>query len=272
MKSKSLWIFIAIFIVLAVIFAFSDLAISQTVANTDSGWASFLEHYGQLPGAMVGFLSGSTLLALYSVKKNFKSIAGVIGLGFLTLLAGIMFWLDALGAQAGETDPVLAVILGVVMMGLGQLILRRISREKLAEYKPAAKVGLSLMFIAGIITVWLFKIPWGRWTYRDILDAGDLSLFSPWYLPQGINGHHSFFSGHTALSFAVLPVVLLFRENKRNYIIAWILVFAWGMLGAFSRVVIGAHFASDVLFGGGQTLLWFWLLSKRFLTGQKIES
>lgn len=265
MKNKTLLISVAIFIVLAVVFAFTDLAISEAVADPQLGWAHFMELYDQLPGAFVGFLGGSVLLALYKTEKTFKSIAGVIGLGFLALLAGVMFWLDALGAQGGETNPLLALIFGVVMFVLGQVIFRRVPDDRLAEYKPTAKVALTLMFVAGIITVWVFKIPWGRWTYRDILEAGDLSLFTPWYLPQGVNGHQSFFSGHTALSFAVLPVVLLFKNNKRNYTIAWILVFAWGLLGAASRVAIGAHFASDVLFGGGQTLLWFWILRKRFL-------
>jgi membrane-associated phospholipid phosphatase len=41
----------------------------------------------------------------------------------------------------------------------------------------------------------------------------------------------------------------------------------WGVIGALSRVVIGAHFASDTLFGAGQTLLWFWFLKNKFVKG-----
>ena len=271
MKNKNLWISVAVFVILAVIFAFTDLAISQGYADPQSGWANFLELYGQLPGAFVGFLGGSALLALYKVEKSFKSVSGVIGLFILTLFTSLMFWGDVLGAQAllEKTNPIPPLGLGILMLIIVQVILRRLPEGSLEEYKPAAKVALTLIFVAGLITVWSIKIPWGRWTYRDMLEFGDLSLFTPWYLPQGNNGHHSFISGHTALSFCALPIVLLFRNNKKQYTIAWVLALAWGVLGALSRVKIGAHFPSDVLFGGGQTILWFWILKNKFF---KIDS
>jgi membrane-associated phospholipid phosphatase len=268
MKINPLWISIIVFATLAILFAFTDLPIMQKVANPESGWAHFMELYGQLPGALVGFMGGSVLFALYKVQKNFKSIAGVIGLSILVLFTSFGFWMDALGAQGGDMNPLMALGLGIVMLIVVQIILRRLPKEHLAHYIPVAQVAFILLFVAGIITVWAIKIPWGRWTYRDMLEVGDLTLFTPWYLPQGNNGHHSFISGHTAIAFCVLPVVLLFRDNKRHYQIAWILALAWGVIGAISRVAIGAHFPSDVLFGGGQTLLWFWILQNKFSSGR----
>ena len=266
MKNKYLKISVATFVSLAVIFAFTDLAISQGYADPQSGWANFLELYGQLPGAFMGFLGGSTLLASYKAEKDFKSIISVIGVFILTLFTSLMFWGDVFGAQAllEETNPIPPLGLGLLMLILTQVFLRRIPANQLGEYKAAAKVALTLIFVAGLLSVWSIKIPWGRWTYRDMLEIGDLSLFSPWYLPQGNNGHHSFISGHTALSFCVLPVVLLFKKNKRQFTIAWVLALTWGVIGAISRVKIGAHFPSDVLFGGGQTLLWFWVLRNKY--------
>jgi len=266
MKNKKLWISIAAFISLAMIFASTDLAISQGFADPQSGWANFLELYGQLPGAFMGFLGGSTLLASYKAEKDFKSIISVIGVFILTLFTSLMFWGDIFGAQAllEETNPLPPLGLGLLMLVLTQVILRRMPADQLEEYKAAAKVALTLIFVAGLITVWPIKISWGRWTYRDMLEIGDLSLFTPWYLPQGNTGHHSFISGHTALSFCVLPIVLLFKKNKRQFTIAWVLALTWGVIGAISRVKIGAHFPSDVLFGGGQTLLWFWVLRNKY--------
>ena len=271
MKNKTLWISVVLFVVLAVVFAFTDLGISKSYADPQSGWANFLELYGQLPGAFVGFLGGSALLALYKVEKNFKSISGMIGLFILTFFTSMMFWGDALGVQAllEEINPIPPLGLGFLMLIIVQVVLRRLPEDSLKQYKPAAKVALTLIFVAGLISVWSIKIPWGRWTYRDMLEIGDLSLFTPWYLPQGNNGHHSFFSGHTALSFCVLPIVLLFKKKKNQYTIAWVLALAWGVLGALSRVKIGAHFPSDVLFGGGETLLWFWILQQKFLPNSK---
>ena len=67
------------------------------------------------------------------------------------------------------------------------------------------------------------------------------------------------------MAFLILPVVVLFRENDKQYQTAWILVMLWGIAGAMSRVAIGAHFPSDVLFGGGETIFWFMLLKQRVL-------
>lgn len=266
MKNKALWISVTVFVLLAVIFAFTDWQISQALYNPESGRAHFLEGYGQLPGSFLGFISGSILLRTYRTEKNAKSILGVIGLFLATAFAGLGFFGDAFGAQTGA-ELNIPLILGVALAALilVQVILRHFPLETVSQYKNAAKVGLMLMFVAGFVTVWAIKIPWGRWTYRDILDAGNTALFTPWYLPQGSNGHHSFISGHTALSFVAMGYILFLKKgsNTRNILLPVLLL--WGIVGALSRVVIGAHFASDTLFGAGQTLLWFWLLKNKFV-------
>ena len=266
LKNKSLWTSIAVFGILALIFAFSDLAISENFATPQSKWAYFMEAYGQLPGMLIAFLGSNILLRLMRLEKTFKSITSTIDLFILTAFMGIIFWVNALGQQVGqEVDYLLVLGLSIVLLITIQVWFHRIPDENMQEYKVFGQIAISLFFLAGVITVWGIKIPWGRWTFRDMMKFGDLSLYTPWYLPQGNNGHHSFFSGHTALAFCVLPVVLFFRKNKTQYTIAWILVMLWGGIMAISRVKIGAHFPSDVLFGGGQTILWFWLLKKKFL-------
>jgi len=257
-------ILLIVWAVLAIVFAFTDWQISQTLYNPEAGWSHFLEAYGQLPGSFLGILSGSILLRTYKTQKNTKSILGVIGLTLLTVLATFSFSADAFGAQADTSQinilPIIGLSLAILI--ISQLILHRFSFEAVSQYKTAARVGLSLLIIAGFATVWLFKIPWGRWTYRDILAAGNNALFTPWYLPQGINGHHSFFSGHTSLSFTVIGYINFVKKNTVTRKILLGILLLWGIVGGLSRIVIGAHFASDVLFGAGQTLLWFLLLSK----------
>lgn len=265
MKNKGLWISVAIFALLALIFAFTDWQISQVLYNPKAAWAHFLEAYGQLPGSLLGFISGSILLRTYRTEKNAKSILGVIGLFILTAFAGLGFFADMFGAQTGAKLNI-PLILGIalVVLILLQVILRRFSLKTVSQYKNAAKVGLTMMFVAGFLTVWAIKIPWGRWTYRDILEAGNTALFTPWYLPQGNNGHHSFISGHTALSFVVIGYILFLKKGSSARHIVLAVLVLWGIVGAFSRVVIGAHFASDTLFGAGETLLWFWFLRNTF--------
>jgi membrane-associated phospholipid phosphatase len=265
MKNKVFWLSAAVFAVLALIFAFTDLQIAQAIYNPASNYGYLVEAYGQIPGSIVAFVCGSILLRLYKVEKKVGSIAGVIGLCILVAFTSLMILADAFGAQIdAHLNVPLIFGLAVLLVIVAQVILRRFPADTLAQFKPAAKVGLTLLFVAGLITVWLIKIPWGRWTYRDIIGAGDLSLFSPWYLPQGNNGHHSFFSGHTAYGFVVLSIILFFKKQSRARKNAMILALLWGLIVAFGRVVYGAHFASDVLFGAGETLLWFWIFRNKF--------
>ncbi|MFC1878705.1 phosphatase PAP2 family protein [Chloroflexota bacterium] len=270
MKNIMLWISAVVFVILAIIFAFTDLPIMLKVGNPGSGWGRFMQAYGQLPGMLVGFFGGSILLRLTKPGKSFRSVGTAVGFFILTTFLAFGFWGDALGQQIdAEVNYLLVLGLGVISLLIVQVWFRRIPDQTMQRYKVFGQIAVLLFFLAGLITVWSIKIPWGRWTYRDMLEVGDLSIFTPWYLPQGNNGHHSFISGHTALAFCVLPVVLLFKENKKHYQIAWTLALIWGVIGAISRVAIGAHFPSDVLFGGGQTLLWFWKLRQNFLTDSK---
>jgi membrane-associated phospholipid phosphatase len=235
----------------------------ETRTPVFAGWAKFLEAYGQIPGGLVAFGCGTILLRLYKPQKQFGSILGLIGLYLVTFLAAFMALMDLFGAQIhAKLYMPLILVVALVLLALARVTLSRIPAEKLAQFKPAAKVGLTLMFVAGVLTVWAFKIPWGRWTYRDLIAEGNISLYTPWYLPQGNNGHNSFFSGHAAMFFSMFPIILFFKKGTTGRKVALALVFLWGLIGALSRVVIGAHFASDVLFGAGGTLLWFLLMSK----------
>ena len=56
MKNKGLWIGVAIFAALAILFAFADWQISQALYTPIAGWAHLMESYGQLPGSFLASL------------------------------------------------------------------------------------------------------------------------------------------------------------------------------------------------------------------------
>jgi membrane-associated phospholipid phosphatase len=123
-------------------------------------------------------------------------------------------------------------------------------------------VALGLPYLASVITVWAIKIPWGRWTPRDITAVGDPGLFSPWYLPQGANGHYSFVSGHTSFACAVIAIVLIVATTRRALSVGLLACLAWVVIVATSRVVLGAHYPSDTVFAAVITFLWAFLLAR----------
>jgi len=113
-----------------------------------------------------------------------------------------------------------------------------------------------VIFIQGV------KYFWGRVRFRE-LDAA-FSQFTPWYLPQGITGFDSFPSGHAAMGWMLLALLILLA-NKKQWVkySVFILISLWGVTLALSRVVIGAHYASDVLFGSAVIAFWYLFFIRR---------
>ena len=71
---RIIYLLIIIWSVLAGYLAFSDLQISNSIVNTNTGWALFLEKYGELPGLTVIIVG----IFLYSQRMNINSKAILI--------------------------------------------------------------------------------------------------------------------------------------------------------------------------------------------------
>ncbi len=256
------WAGLALFAGLAALFAAFDESISQAVRTTDAGWAHALEMYGQLPGVLVGILGAVILLRLAVPPRGARGWLGLLLVGLLLLLSSLQVALELGAHTAGHTDVHRTLAVGIPVAMVALLISRWVPIEWAEAARPAAVVALALPYVAAVVTVWAIKIPWGRWTPRDIAAAGDPSLFSPWYLPQGTTGHYAFISGHTSFAFVVVALVLLFARSRRAFTTGLLLCLAWGVVGAAGRVVLGAHFPSDTLFAAAITVVWVVLLAR----------
>jgi membrane-associated phospholipid phosphatase len=124
-----------------------------------------------------------------------------------------------------------------------------------------------MAFIGYLICIQLVKIFWGRVRFRD-LDALH-SNFTNWYLPNGITGHESFPSGHAAMAWMLLPLIILLpKKNKIAIIFTVGVITVWGIAVPLSRLVIGAHYASDVLFGSFIVIISFLVFVEKYLSGK----
>ena len=266
-EKKQLALLIFVWALLAVVFSFYDLKISIRLYDPDSAWAYMLEAYGQIPGLIVALLGGSVLLRLRGWKPGWKEILLNLFYGLFTLLAALVIWADLQGVQVGDEISVgLTIALGVLTVTALQVLLRFIPHERLLRFEKPARVAVLLYVFAPLLTTWFFKFLWGRVTFREL--ASGYTDFTPWYLPQGYTGHRSFISGHTGFAWLVLPLTLLATKGTRAYYLVWVGVLLWGISVAVSRVVIGAHFASDVLFATGISFLWFFALRHLIMKGK----
>ncbi|MBS6373138.1 MAG: phosphatase PAP2 family protein [Erysipelotrichaceae bacterium] len=75
------------------------------------------------------------------------------------------------------------------------------------------------------------------------------AAFTPWYLPQGVNGNKSFPSGHTTAASITLCLFALPLFTKKR-LSSWqtMLAVLSPIMMALSRMIMGAHYLSDTVF------------------------
>lgn len=262
MLRKNKLIYSAIVVAL-IIFAFTDLQISLFLFGKAQGFGHFFENYGEMPMAYIGTFSAAAMII---TSKNKRSLANV-GFGFLFILNGAMA--AALpGLNAKLPVPVIVGIFIFVMVS-SYWLATQVNPRYHEKLRKIAIIGLILGLGATLI-VNLIKVGWGRERFRHMVDP--LSQFTPWYLPQGLassNEFMSFPSGHSAngaviLWITLLPLITDRLKKAPLEIFAWV----WTIATMISRIVVGAHFASDVTMGMAITFSLFLLLKRRYLKGE----
>lgn len=110
---------------------------------------------------------------------------------------------------------------------------------------PIAFVLLALMLGPGLLTHQGFKDNWGRARPRNVVEFGGQAQFTPALQPSDqCKRNCSFVSGHAAMSY--FPIVIAFVRRRQRRI--WLTVGALtGLLIGWTRVMVGAHFVSDIL-------------------------
>ena len=112
----------------------------------------------------------------------------------------------------------------------------------------------------------LIKTPVGRMRYRAMNELGDFSYFTPWYQISDAktllkdtytlkDAFKSFPSGHTfsaGISYVLICIPYVFEKfnTKKWKVIFYLIPICYTGLVATFRIVVGAHYLSDVLFGG----------------------
>jgi membrane-associated phospholipid phosphatase len=251
-----------VWIILAVIFCIYDLDISKQLVNQNSGWAQFLQDYGMIPGILV-ILSG--IFIYYSLIKKQSGIWPYFQkVVFFLVSSGLIFYLfDILLGQTVSDHLIIFLSISFAINIIILIVLHSKAEVQNVIAIRFAKVVVAVALFGYVICIQIVKYLWGRVRFRE-LDAA-FSQFSPWYLPQGFTGFDSFPSGHAAMGWLLLPLLILL-VNKKPWIrySVLILILIWAVILAASRVVIGAHFASDVLFGSFFIIMTFVILKKRF--------
>jgi len=170
-------------------------------------------------------------VALLMLGTVICTVAGFVWLDELIFLRlrsydiGAWHWLDILGKWP--------IVLGwaVVLFGISRFL--RENKFQMA-FGNATLAIIIAMFVTGLL-----KISFGRMR-PNMFEALGITEFRPFSLS---NTFHSFPSGHTAAALALLVSLGIVFPKCR--IITWTL----SVLVAISRIAIGSHWPSDVVFG-----------------------
>lgn len=209
--------------------------------------------------------------------KTLLLILGVCGnvgayFAFFTETFGyIMQHVDAESYKGAGFLSGIAVMLAIMVTFFGIFAAKNLSDESLKKLLNTAFAILAMVIAANVIVA-IIKIPVGRMRYRAMNTEGGKSIggfenFTRWYVANGqmdkaemirlfgtTDACKSFPSGHTCaagMSYGLIMLIdALGIKSKGKKAALWIGTIAFTGIVAVSRIVVGAHFFSDVLMGG----------------------
>lgn len=255
MGKKERRIVFAAGLVLLLIFTFTDLQISMAVSKKP-GFAKVLEVVGEIPftiltlagcGMVIRFTGGD-----FAVKKLVGFIGGLILFVAFASMGGFMTW-NYLNRNYGGISKIWILIISVLLAAVASWIAFKVPAEKKAVALRFAATAL-IYFLMVIIIMNFMKAMWGRMRFREMTDPA--KEFTRWYQICGGGGFNdayaSFPSGHSMNSAGVILAILLpdiipALKDKKNILRA--IAYVWCIVVGASRVLMGAHFASDVTVG-----------------------
>ena len=241
---------------------FFDYQISGMLFNSSSLFGRFVEAAGELPFELTASIAGVMLVR--AVRPDSRASKWLAALGILVNvgLAGY----EIIGSlRVGGKLIAVQLVLSFVLVIAANVIAYRLTRDTAPdELTRWALMVLAVWVAQAIILNVVVKPLWSRPRMRVIEVTPGLD-FQPWwvignpdkwaYIAAGVikDGFKSFASGHTAhaaigLMLAGLPAAAFKEKPSRRRVIFWAAA-AVAALVAFGRIVIGAHFLSDVSCG-----------------------
>lgn len=260
--------------VLLVIFAFTDLQISNAIYNSNSSFGMIFEAIGEFPAAVIATFCTVSLMLTRNKEKSVKYNLRTGGYIILLLLFALMAAMLPVKYFNGPT--VLIPIIATLYIVISYIIAKKYSSTNREELRNAAIVGV-LTFVFVVITFNLVKMGWGRERYRHMIATGSFEGFSLWFTPQKLttdNEFMSFPSGHSAnaaimIWITLIPTFITSLREKKNWFIGFSLL--WILVVPISRIMVRAHFASDVTMGVTITLIIFAILESRYIKKEDIK-
>jgi membrane-associated phospholipid phosphatase len=229
--------------------------------------------YGEIPGLIVSLIGIYIYFSSNKLSSNSKRIAAYF---FLMLIstAGLIYLNFlitnyAFNVQYKSLYEIILLIAGSALINLTTLLYVKSKLRFSNKQFFFSRILVRMLVFGYLLTNLPLKLLWGRIRFRDF--NGDFSNFSAWYIPNGFNGNDSFPSGHAAMGWILISIFILLSDKpifRRTAI--KIIIISYALILCISRIVAGAHFASDVLFGS-MFMISAYVISKHFLFEEQLR-
>ena len=233
--------------------AFYDLQIDKALNNPENIFAIWFRNTGEIPGRLICPLAGTVLF--YTYKNRLQQIAGFIiamgGSAYFGYYISKYFFVE----HQMIFGLIYGIGFGIVCLAVGKYI--KIPDDKKDILRQIAIIGVIVMFVQ-ITAIEGLKYLWGRVRFRDLVAANNFDDFTPWYIINGINGNKSFPSGHTAgaaMSYLLMFLPYLSDKYKKHSQMCFWIPCIYTSIVAYTRLVMGAHYLSDVTIGGAVSFI-----------------
>lgn len=241
---------------------FFDYQISSTLFNSFSLFGRFVEAAGELPFELTASVAGIMLVRAARPDSKASKWLAVLGILVNVGLAGY----EIIGSlRVGGKLIAAQLVLTFALVIVANVIAYRLTRDtEPDELTRWALMVLAVWVAQATILNVIVKPLWSRPRMRVIEVTPGLN-FQPWwvignpdkwtYIAAGVikDGFKSFASGHTAhaaigLMLAGLPAAAFTEKPSRRRVVFWAAAVVAALV-AFGRIVIGAHFLTDVSCG-----------------------
>lgn len=283
----SMLLFALVFGGLLITATFMDLQISKTLtANvlaehnyyTNDAFGTVFEILGSAPVYMM--IAFAAQILFWHIARNFSKKGVKEILELLLVIVGTVsyfafakqstgYFLQHVGAEPMEDAAfvkIVEIVIACMATFFGTMTVRNFKNESIEKLVMFAIAVLCVAAAANII-VGIVKGPVGRMRFRAMNTIGDFSHYTRWYVMNGqmpdeelirlfgtTDACRSFPSGHTCaagMSYCLVMLIPALKiEEKWKKAALWLFPITFTGVVAVSRIVVGAHFMSDVLMGG----------------------
>lgn len=238
--------------------SFVDLDITLKAYNPNDAFARVFEYVGEQPFQFMTVVASALLFRLRPKDALWKNILFGLVFAILTVFfagyAGGQMYSYSNGFGYGKLPYLFLGVTSLYVL-FGVLFAYLI---KIKDAKRMFAYALSVVLLYAL--VWLVmtgvKVIWQRprWRYLVTTDdpiGGFRSVWAPSPNWPFRSIYASFPSGHTMNAVGAMVLIPLLKEqfSLKNTFSLRVAVYLWSLLTALARIVIGAHFASDVSMG-----------------------